>query len=308
MLEIVPEIPHLLDEPLGDGSLIPTFLLSRFTRRHVTVALGGDGGDELLAGYPTYAAHRMATYYGSLPLFLRKGLIEPVVSRLPVSTENLSFDFRAKRFIQGAPLPPGMRHTIWMGSFTPDQQRLLLTTDVLNQVPDEIVFDEIQSYDQANGNKRTDIVEQMMALDATHYLSECVLFKVDRASMAASLEVRAPFLDHTLIEYLLRLPIKLKMPRLKGKYILKHAMRGRLPDEVIKRPKKGFGMPVAKWVKKELRPLVRDTFSIERMKRRGLFIPNYIQQLLDEHEQGLADHRKLIWTLLMFEIWPLADN
>src|SRR5262245_45017798 len=308
MLDIVPEIPQLLDEPLGDGSLIPTFLLSRFTRRHVTVALGGDGGDELLAGYPTYAAHRMASYYGTLPLFLRKGLIEPAVARLPVSTENLSFDFRAKRFVQGAAFPPGTRRTIWMGSFTAEQQRLLLDPQVLNQASDDEVFDEVRIYDRPNGKKQTDIVEQMMTLDATHYLSECVLFKVDRASMAASLEARAPFLDHTLIEYLLRLPLNLKMHGLKGKYILKHAMRGRLPEEVIKRPKKGFGMPVAQWIKGELRPLVRDTFSIERIKRRGLFNPHYIQQLLDQHEQGLADHRKLIWTLLMFEMWPLADN
>ena len=307
MLDIVPEIPQLLDEPLGDGSLIPTFLLSRFTRRHVTVALGGDGGDELLAGYPTYVAHRMATYYGALPQFFRKGLIEPAIARLPVSTENLSFDFRAKRFVQGAALPAGTRHTIWMGSFTPEQQRLLLNPQVLHHSDDE-VFDEVRVYDRANGNKQIDLIEQMMTLDATHYLSECVLFKVDRASMAASLEARAPFLDHTLIEYILRLPLKLKMHRFTGKYILKHAMRGRLPEEVIKRPKKGFGMPVAKWIKGELRPLVRDTFSVERIKRRGLFNAHYIQQLLDEHEQGVADHRKLIWTLLMFEIWPLADN
>lgn len=308
MLDIVPEIPQLLDEPLGDGSLIPTFLLSRFTRRHVTVALGGDGGDELLAGYPTYAAHRMATYYETLPLFFRKGLIEPAVARLPVSTENLSFDFRAKRFVQGAGFPAGTRHTIWMGSFTPEQQRLLLNPQVLDQASDDEVFDEVRVYDRPNGNKQTDIIEQMMTLDATHYLSECVLFKVDRASMAASLEARAPFLDHTLIEYILRLPLKLKMNGLTGKYILKHAMRGRLPEGVIKRPKKGFGMPVAKWIKGELRPLVRDTFSIERIKKRGLFNPHYVQRLLDEHEQGMADHRKLIWTLLMFEIWPLADN
>ena len=312
MLEIVPEIPRLLDEPLGDGSLIPTFLLSRFTRRHVTVALGGDGGDELFAGYPTYAAHRMTNYYRALPTLVRKGLIEPAVHQLPVSTNNLSFDFRAKRFVRGAELPTGTRHTVWMGSYDTEQQYLLLTPDVLNQSSDEAVFDEVRIYDHRNGSGRMDVVEQMMTLDATHYLSECVLFKVDRASMAASLETRAPFLDHTFIEFLTKLPINLKLRKnflgLTGKYILKRAMRGRLPEEVIKRPKKGFGMPVAKWVKGEMRPLVRDTFSPERLKRRGLFNPQYVQRLLDEHERGLADHRKLIWTLLMFELWPLATK
>jgi asparagine synthase (glutamine-hydrolysing) len=305
MLEIVPEIPRLLDEPLGDGSLIPTFLLSRFTRERVTVALGGDGGDEFFAGYPTYAAHRMADYYRALPRFLREGLIEPAVARLPVSTENLSFDFRAKRFVQGAALPAGERHTVWMGSYTAEQQRRLLAPEVLAACPDEEVFDEIRIYDYQNGH---DVVEMMMTLDATHYLSECVLFKVDRASMAASLETRAPFLDHTLIEFLTKLPVDLKLRGLTGKYILKRAMRDLLPQQVIKRPKKGFGMPVAKWVKGELRTFVRDAFSPQRLKKRGLFNADYVERLLDEHERGVADHRKLIWTLLMFEMWPLAAS
>jgi len=305
MLEIVPEIPRLLDEPLGDGSLIPTFLLSRFTRERVTVALGGDGGDELLAGYPTYAAHRMANYYRALPRLVREGLIEPAVARLPVSTDNLSFDFKAKRFVQGAALPLGERHTVWMGSYTAAQQRSLLSPEVLAACPDEEVFNEVRGYDHQNGH---DVVERMMTLDATHYLSECVLFKVDRASMAASLETRAPFLDHTLIEFLAKLPVDLKLRGLTGKYILKRAMRDRLPQPVIKRPKKGFGMPVAKWVKGELRGFVRDAFAPERLKKRGLFNPDYVLRLLDEHERGVADHRKLIWTLLMFEIWPLAGN
>jgi len=301
MLAVVPEIPRLLDEPLGDGSLIPTFLLSRETRRHVTVALGGDGGDELFAGYPTYVAHRLAGYYRGLPGLLRRGLIEPAVARLPVSTENLSFDFRAKRFIRGAGLPAGTRHAVWMGSYDAAEQSRLLAPEVLAACPDEEVFDEVRAYDGLNG---ADAVEPMMRLDATHYLPECVLFKVDRASMAASLEVRAPFLDHTLVEFLTRLPVGLKLRGLTTKYVLKRAMRGRLPREVTDRPKKGFGMPVAKWVKGELRPLVRETFSPERLRRRGLFNPDYVSRLLDEHEGGRADHRKLIWTLLMFELWP----
>ncbi len=303
MLEVVPEIPRLLDEPLGDGSLIPTYLVSRFTREHVTVALGGDGGDELLAGYPTYPAHRIADYYRALPGFLRNGLIEPLVERLPVSTDNLSFDFRAKRFVLGAALPTGTRHTVWMGSYTASEQQRLLAPDILRAHSDEAVFEEARRYDHPNG---LNIIEQMMMLDATHYMSECVLFKVDRASMAASLETRAPFLDHTLVEFLTRLPLGLKLRGQTGKYILKRAMRGVLPEDVIKRPKKGFGMPVAKWVKGELRPLVRDTFAPDRLRRRGLFNPDYVQRLLDEHERGVADHRKLIWTLLMFELWPLA--
>jgi asparagine synthase (glutamine-hydrolysing) len=303
MLDIVPEIPRLLDEPLGDGSLIPTFLVSRFTREHVTVALGGDGGDELFAGYPTYAAHRLSAWYRAVPPLLRRRLIEPAIQMLPVSTDNLSFDFKAKRFIRGAALSPGSRHQSWMGSFNEAEQYALLNADVLRDFPDKEVFREIRAYDAINGQSSTNNIEQMMKLDAHLYLAECVLFKVDRASMAASLETRAPFLDHTLIEFLARLPIDLKLRRLTGKYILKQSMRGRLPEVVIDRPKKGFGMPVAKWVRGELRPLVRDLFAPERMQRHGLFNIGYVQQLLNEHERGTADHRKLIWTLLMFEMW-----
>jgi asparagine synthase (glutamine-hydrolysing) len=308
MLDIVPEIPRLLDEPLGDASLIPTFLVSRFTREHVTVALGGDGGDELFAGYPTYLAHRMTGYYNALPAFVRKGLIEPAVARLPVSTNNLSFDFKAKRFISGAALPTGMRHTVWMGSYDAALQRQLLHPDIIATCPDEAVFDEVNGYNQPAGANGHDAIEQMMKLDATHYLSECVLFKVDRASMAASLETRAPLLDHTFIEFLTQLPLDLKLRRFTGKYILKQAMRDRLPRAVIDRPKKGFGMPVAKWVKGELRPLVRDTFASKRLEQSGLFNATFVQRLLDEHERGIADHRKLIWTLLMFELWPLLQS
>jgi asparagine synthase (glutamine-hydrolysing) len=304
LLELVPEIPRLLDEPLGDGSLIPTFLLSRFTRERVTVALGGDGGDELFAGYPTYLAHRLAGYYNALPQAVRKGLIEPAVARLPVSTDNLSFDFKAKRFVHAAALPPGTRHTVWMGSFDDALQRHLLNPEIIAAHPAEAVFDEARLYDQPNGHN---VVEQMMQLDATHYLPECVLCKVDRASMAASLETRAPFLDHTFVEFLARLPLRLKLRRWTGKYVLKQAMRDRLPRAVLERPKKGFGMPVAKWVKDELRPLVRDTFAPARLQRQGLFNSAFVQQLLDEHESGRADHRKLIWTLLMFELWPGAN-
>ena len=181
----------------------------------------------------------------------------------------------------------------------------LLCPDILAAHSEDEVFAEVRRYDR-NGYDGDDLIEQMMTLDATHYLSECVLFKVDRASMAASLETRAPFLDHTLVEFVARLPLDLKLRGLTGKYILKRAMKDLLPPEILHRPKKGFGMPVAKWVNGELRSLVRDTFAPERLRRRGLFNPAYVQRLLDEHARGAADHRKLIWTLLMFELWPLA--
>jgi asparagine synthase (glutamine-hydrolysing) len=303
LLSVFEEIPQLLDEPLGDGSFIPTYLLSKFAREHVKVALGGDGGDELFAGYPTYVAHEIAGYYLGLPLALREWLIEPAVQRLPVSFANLSFDFRAKRFVRGAMLRPGMRHTVWMGSFDPEQQQRLLAPGLLEMCPDEEVYEEVREFDSANGSKGEDFIEGLMRLDATHYLSEGVLVKVDRASMAASLEVRAPFLDHTFVEYVARLPVNLKLKGLTTKYILRKAMRARLPRRIMSRKKKGFGMPVGKWLRGELKSVVHDVLSPDRLKRHGLFNVSYVQQLIGEHETGYADNRKQLWTLLMFEMF-----
>ena len=148
----------------------------------------------------------------------------------------------------------------------------------------------------------------MMRLDAGHYLAEGVLVKVDRASMAASLETRAPFLDHTLVEFLCSLPLSLKLRGGTGKAVLKEAMRDDLPASILARPKKGFGMPVAQWLQQGLRPLVRETLAPDRLRRQGLFSPSDVARLLVEHESGQADHRKLLWTLLMFELWPFAPR
>jgi asparagine synthase (glutamine-hydrolysing) len=192
-----------------------------------------------------------------------------------------------------------------MGSFTAPQQAELLLPDILAAVPDEEVYDEITPF---NVPSAIDPVERMMRFDAGHYLSEGVLVKVDRASMAASLETRAPFLDHTLVEFLCSLPLSLKLQGRNGKVVLKEAMREDLPAKILARPKKGFGMPVAQWLQQGLRPLVRETFAPDRLRRQGLFSPSYVARLLGEHEAGQADHRKLLWTLLMFELWPCAPK
>ncbi|HEV2476012.1 MAG TPA: asparagine synthase (glutamine-hydrolyzing), partial [Candidatus Dormibacteraeota bacterium] len=223
MLELIPKLPQLLDEPLGDASIIPTYLLSEFTRRHVKVALGGDGGDELFAGYPTLQAHRLAGYYTRLPRLLRGGLVEPVVRRLPVSRDNLSFDFRAKRFIAGAELPVAERHLTWMGSFPPRGVSL---------------EDEQASLDPLN---------QVLMRDMRYYLEGDILVKLDRASMMASLEARVPLLNNDFVGYATSLPLNMKLRGMRSKFLLKRALRGVLPDRILNRPKKGFGIPVADW-------------------------------------------------------------
>jgi asparagine synthase (glutamine-hydrolysing) len=297
---LVGEIGAWMDEPFSDPSLVPTYLLSRFTRKHVTVALGGDGGDELFAGYQMYSGHRWAEVYKRVPRMLRMGLVEPLVRLLPVKTKNLSFDYKALRFINGAKYDAVARHHVWFGSFTPEEQLQLLTADVLGATDGDIYS---QARQFATECESDDLVTQMQNVDTRLYLAEDILTKVDRASMAVSLEVRAPFLDPRVAEFAASLPCHYKLRGLKTKYILKKAVRDLLPPFVTRRGKKGFGVPVAEWLKFKLRPLARDLLSPERVRRAGVFNADYVARLQDEHERGVANHRKLLWTLLMFELW-----
>jgi asparagine synthase (glutamine-hydrolysing) len=297
---LVSEIGSWMDEPFSDPSLVPTYLLSRFTRKHVTVALGGDGGDELFAGYPMYRGHRWAENYAKIPNALRAGIIEPLVGMLPVKTRNLSFDYKATRFVTGSKYEPVARHHIWFGSFNPAEQKLLLTPEVLHTTDSDIYREARLMVAECDS---TDVVEQMQSLDTRLYLAEDILTKVDRASMAVSLEVRAPFLDPQVAEFAASLPASYKLRGRKTKYILKRAIEDHLPPFVTRRGKKGFGVPVAEWLKGKLRPLARDLLSPERVRKAGVFNAEYVTKLQDEHERGVANHRKLLWTLLMFELW-----
>ncbi len=298
--DLISEIGTWLDEPLSDGSLLPTFLLSRFVRKHVTVALGGDGGDEIFAGYPMYFGHKLARVYDSIPRVFRRGLIEPIVNRLPVSTKNLSFDYKAKRFIAAAKYDVVARHHSWFGSFSVERQNDLLTRDVLENSSGDIykgARDLLKTTDARNE------IERMQFLDMNFYMAEDILTKVDRASMAVSLEVRAPFLDPRVAEFAASLPLEYKLKGAKGKYILKRAVADLLPKNILHRPKKGFGIPVAEWLKGRLNPLMRDLLAPERLKNQGLFDEKFVQKLIEEHESGRASHHKQLWTLLVFQLW-----
>ncbi|HET6669675.1 MAG TPA: asparagine synthase (glutamine-hydrolyzing) [Pyrinomonadaceae bacterium] len=297
---LIGEIGSWMDEPFSDPSLVPTYLLSRFTRKHVTVALGGDGGDELFAGYQMYRGHHWAKIYTRLPALLKRGLIEPLVHLLPVKTKNLSLDYKALRFVTGAKYDLVTRHHVWFGSFTPEQQEQLLTADALATSEGDIYRDARRMVSECDAET---LLERMQNLDTQLYLAEDILTKVDRASMAVSLEVRAPFLDPNVAEFAASLPASYKLRGGKSKYILKRAVADLLPPFVTRRSKKGFGVPVAEWLKGKLKPLARDLLSPERVRRAGVFNPEYVTRLQDEHERGVANHRKLLWTLLMFELW-----
>jgi asparagine synthase (glutamine-hydrolysing) len=293
MLDTLPTVIDWLDEPFGDASILPTYLLSRFTREHVTVALGGDGSDELLAGYPTFPADRLARFYRVPPL-LHSNLIVPLADRFPVSTANFSFDFKLKRFLRAAAAREDVRHAVWLGSFTPGEQAELLTA-----APPDPFAEQRRLLASARG----DHLGRLIYLYAKTYLQDDILVKVDRASMACSLEVRAPFLDVELVEFLSRVPSRLKLRRLDTKHLLKRAMSDLLPPGIATRAKKGFGIPVAAWIKGELREALQDELSPERIRRQGLFEPAEVNRLLSEHLSGRRDHRKPLWTLFVFQLW-----
>jgi asparagine synthase (glutamine-hydrolysing) len=290
LLGLVPKLSTLLDEPLGDASIIPTYLLSAFTRGHVKVALGGDGGDELFAGYPTLQAHRLAGYYMRAPSVLRRALVEPFVRRLPVSRDNLSFDFRARRFVAGAAYPVAERHQRWMGSFSRPERAAVLAASPGG----DGVVDEYSSLDPLN---------QALMIDMRLYLENDILVKLDRASMMASLEGRVPLLNHDFVGYATGLPLSMKLRGLRSKWLFKRALRGVLPDSILGRRKKGFGIPVADWFRGPLREQMLSALSPDAMARDGFFNPSAVKILIDDHLAGRRDNRKQLWTLYAFQLW-----
>ncbi len=299
IVETAQGIGKLLDEPLADSSFIPTHLLSKFTREKVKVVLSGDGGDELFAGYPTYRAHQLIAYYERiLPRALRAQLVPWIVNALPVSLNNLSADFKLKRFIGGRGLPLEVRHFTWAGGSSIEQRQSLFAP--------WMSLPEIDHYEPArNCMKRTDAREalnRILYCDMKLFLENDILAKVDRAAMGHALEVRVPLLNRRFAEYAIDLPFNHKLRFGSPKYIFKKACRDLLPKEVLRRPKKGFNVPIAKLLNAELKDLADDCFSSLRANT-DYFNADYIQTLVGEHRSLRQDHRKILWPLMVFELW-----
>jgi asparagine synthase (glutamine-hydrolysing) len=296
MYDLLPEVAGWLDEPFGDASILPTHLLSRFAREEVKVVLGGDGADELLAGYPTFAAERAAGVFRRLPR-PAQALAGAAVDRLPVDHRNFSFDFKLKQFLRGAAETLPLAHQRWLGSFSGAEiARLLVDGD-----PTDIEGQHLRRAGSLGGG--ADPLSRSLALYQDTYLPEDILTKVDRASMACGLEVRAPFLDAQLVDFSQALPPEFKFGRNQTKRLLKRAAAGRLPASILARPKKGFGIPVAAWLRGPLAPLMNQLLDRKRLERQGIFHPEEVWRRIAEHESGRRDHRKSLWTLLMFQLW-----
>lgn len=296
MSELVPRMAEVVTEPLADGSIFPTYFLTRFTRERVKVVLSGDGADELFAGYPTHQVSRWGTLLAKAPGPVLSMLRGSAHALLPVSHANLSLDFKVKKFLEGLHPDPILQNERWLGSFMPEEvPGLMVSHDESAQASLVALLHE-----PATGLRG---LEALLHADRRYYLQDQVLVKADRASMANSLEVRVPFLDDEMVAFANGLPASRKLRGRTTKWILRELARRRFSPAIWRRPKKGFGAPLARWFRGELRSWVRDTLSPERIARWGYLKPAPVARLLDEHERGTRDHRKRIFNLLMFIAW-----
>ena len=293
--QIVDELVWHFDEPFADSSAIPTYMVSKLARDHVTVVLSGDGGDELFAGYTRYAIERKRGGFERLPKPLREGVMRPLSQRLPHATWG-------RNYLHNVSLDPISRYLDSVSVFTSLNRRSLYTSEFAEKIgPGGYagrLFDEL-----VENVKTDDEVDRLLYLDSKTYLPGDILTKVDRMSMAVSLEARAPLLDHKLIEFVTTVPSTLKLAGLETIHLLKRAVADLVPAEILHRPKQGFGVPIQEWINQQLRSRIRDTLSDARTRQRGYVDSRYVDVLLDEHERGRRDHSMSLWALVMLELW-----
>ncbi len=300
-LEILPKLIWHYDEPFADSSAIPMMYLSQMTRQHVTVALSGDGGDELFAGYNRYQAVRLGTMFDRLPRPLQVLLTSRVWQQIPSSVRQRSFRRRLKRLLAALAEKPERRYLTWISIFDDERRRTLYCEDFQAQIngndSGEFLFN---AYGECPSR---DFVTRTTCADVLTYLPCDILTKVDVASMAYNLECRSPFLDHRVVELAARMPIELKQRRMTRKRILIDTFGDLLPASIQKRSKMGFGVPLGHWFRNELKPLLQDVLLDRASLDRGYFKPHAVSQLIDEHVNGRWDHSHRLWTLLCLELW-----
>ncbi|HMA26138.1 MAG TPA: asparagine synthase (glutamine-hydrolyzing) [Solirubrobacterales bacterium] len=290
-VDLLPRLVEAFDEPFGDSSALPTYLVSRLAADTVKVVLSGEGGDELFGGYYTYVADRLAPRVGRAAPFLR-----PLVELLPSSSARVSFDYKAKRFVRGAHLPPVERHHAWKEIFSPDAQEELLASP---RVCDPLDLYRAR-YAETEGAQE---LARLQDLDLGIYLVDDLLVKTDRASMAHSLEARVPFLDPAVAELALALETRQKVRGFSKKRLLRKAVEPMLPREIVRGRKRGFSIPVAAWLRGDLEQFARDVLSPETVERQGYLSPEAVTGVLDAHVSGKDDLSRQIWGLLSFTLW-----
>ena len=300
--EILPELVRHAEEPTADSSMVGVYYLAREARKNVTMVLTGDGADEILAGYETYQAYYMRRLYRMLPGFLRRHVLAAMARRMKVSHSKVSLDFKLRRFVDGAELSAEDAHASWRMIFGPEMRSRLLSPIWNDPATRSDVLDVYRSYfAQTNASHP---LNRMLYVDTRLYLPNDMLTKVDRMTMAHSLEARVPFLDHRVVEFCASVPPRLKLKGLRTKkHLLKAAMRNRLPRSVIKRKKEGFNQPVPRWISEDMKPFVLDTLSGRAIEDTGLLNAKYVGELLNGHFDGSADNSHQIWCVLTLVLW-----
>ena len=293
--DAVEELVEYSDEPGADAGALPVWFLSKMSRSHVTVALSGDGGDELFGGYLTYHADRLARPLRRLPALLRRAACSAATHLIPVSQRKIGFEYKLKRMLEGSLLPPDEAHLFWNGSFSRVQKTSLLPR--LNGHHLERLGRPLPSALEIG------YLNRYMLLDQKYYLPDNILYKVDRMSMAHSLEVRPPLLDHRILEFAARLPERLKLHGSSGKYLLKETLRGKLPDSIIDRPKSGFDIPAHAWFRGILKPLLYETLTREAVTSTGIFEFAATERLIRDHMNERVNAGYQLWGLLTLFLW-----
>jgi asparagine synthase (glutamine-hydrolysing) len=292
-----------LDEPLGDPAVLPVFLLAEEARRHVKVILGGEGADELFGGYPTYPGHLAAAAYSRWPGWLRNGIAEPLVNAWRSSDRRVTLEFMLKRFVRDASRPVLERHAAWFGVLPP-QEADALAGPLLRARPGRpdavAVFADLLGDDAAWGASE---VARVMYLDAMTFLSEGLLTKMDRASMACSLENRSPYLGRDVVELAAGMPPSWKVRGLETKRILRAAARGVVPEAFLERRKRGLSVPLAGMFRHELKSTLLDAFEPARLDREGLLDGRAVARLVDDHLHRRADRSRSLWAMLSLVQW-----
>jgi len=303
-LDVLPKLVEAFDEPFADPAAIPTWYLSQVTRQHVTVALNGDGGDETFAGYQRYYADSLADGYRQVPSFLRKSFFDRILHLLPVQADRpveISYFSGLRQLTRAADMPHSASVIRW-GTYFSEAEKLTLYNDdllrVINAAPSDTILQE--SFRRAKAANRLD---RTLYTDVSNYLPGALLPKVDRTTMAHSLEARSPFLDHKLMELAARLPAKWKIKGKQTKMVLRHLYADLLPGEVLKRGKMGFSLPMSLWFRGPLYQPAKDILLAADSRLRSFFKVNTITDLIEENKRGQANNGKRIWALLMLELW-----
>jgi asparagine synthase (glutamine-hydrolysing) len=301
-LELTEKLIAHFDEPFGDFSIFPTYLVSKMARREVTVALTGDGGDELFGGYDTYLAQKFdRRFYHWWPKIIKRRIWDPLADGLTPREGKKGLINTFKRFIQGSRLPAELLHARWMIFLTEQERSRLFSREVQRQLADSDPYDFIRHHASQVG--QVDELSRSGYVDLKSYLADDILVKVDRMSMAVSLEARVPFLDHRVVEFAFTLEPDLKIRRWQTKFLLKKTMADLLPPAIQRRDKQGFSIPIKNWIRGQLRPMMTDLLSQSRLKRQGFFNGPWVSRLVSEHLRGVENHSHKLWALMVFESW-----